>query len=511
MEARLARLYERLGRRYVPAFLAAAYGVVLVWTALTVGIMSRIEGLSVPESLLAFGATVGSMVPVLGIATYVIRDEVRIIRSWSWDRASKPADVLRAALALPVRGSTAGFFASLALAFPTAAIVITTLGDRLTLADVLAIVPAGLLTVTTGALLVFYGFSIPLRPVLTELMSRDPHLVPTVRGPGLAAKLLLGVICLVTVCGVVVAALVRNPGAGAEGILEITAIAFGFSATVGLWASFVITNTVVSPVRDLERGTRAVGRGALDQYVPITSSDELGQLAASFNEMVAGLRERARLAEDNESLLEEVRASRTRIISASDAERRRVERNIHDGAQQRLVALALRLRLLEEQAASDPALRGELQAAGEDLKGALGELRELARGLHPSVLSTDGLRPALEQLANRAPVPVNVSVPDDRFPDTVESTAYFVASEALANVAKYAQASSAEVSVAPRNGLLCVDISDNGKGGADPEAGSGLAGLADRVAALDGRLTVESPPGAGTRVSVELPLGEIQG
>jgi signal transduction histidine kinase len=222
--------------------------------------------------------------------------------------------------------------------------------------------------------------------------------------------------------------------------------------------------------------------------------------------MLEGLREREGLREEILRREDELRASRARVVAASDAERRRVERNIHDGAQQQLVALALKLRTIEERVGDDPDLKRAVGDAGERLKSALSDLRELARGLHPSILTTDGLPPALEQLAARAPLPVSVSAPERRFPEAVESTAYFVVCEALANVDRYAEASRADVSVEARNGRLRVAISDDGVGGADAGAGSGLTGLADRVAALDGSLTVASPEGEGTKVTAEIPI-----
>jgi signal transduction histidine kinase len=192
-------------------------------------------------------------------------------------------------------------------------------------------------------------------------------------------------------------------------------------------------------------------------------------------------------------------------VAASAAERKRIERNIHDGAQQQLVALALKLRLLED-TSDDPAMRESIRVIQDRLRGALEELRELARGLHPSVLSTDGLQPALAHLAEHAAVPVDVDVPDRRFPEMIESTAYYVASEALANVAKYASAQHARVQVNAENGHLVLTVTDDGVGGAHAEPGSGLAGLKDRVEAIDGRLTVTSPAGHGTRLVAELPL-----
>jgi PAS domain S-box-containing protein len=204
---------------------------------------------------------------------------------------------------------------------------------------------------------------------------------------------------------------------------------------------------------------------------------------------------------------EELRASRARIVAAGDDERRRLERNLHDGAQQRLVSLSLALRLAETRMHHDP--DGAAQAlAGvrEELGQALEELRELARGIHPAILTDRGLRAALEALASRAPLPVEIEHGDDRLPPSVEVAAYYVVSEALANVAKYADATSVRVSVGRENGSACVLVADDGVGGADPADGSGLRGLADRIAALNGTLEIESPPGAGTVIRAEIPF-----
>jgi PAS domain S-box-containing protein len=201
-------------------------------------------------------------------------------------------------------------------------------------------------------------------------------------------------------------------------------------------------------------------------------------------------------------------AQRARIVTAGDEERRRLERNLHDGAQQRLVSLSLSLRLAQTKLASDVTAVDELlSGASIELALALEELRELARGIHPAVLTERGLGPALEFLVSRATLPVRVEgVPERRFPSQVEAAAYYVVSEALANVSKYAQASAATIRVAQQDGLAVVEVADDGVGGANPAAGSGLRGLADRVEALDGRLAVVSTPGEGTTVRAEIPL-----
>jgi PAS domain S-box-containing protein len=204
---------------------------------------------------------------------------------------------------------------------------------------------------------------------------------------------------------------------------------------------------------------------------------------------------------------EELKRSRARIVEAEAAARRRLERNLHDGAQQRLVSLSVSMRLAQARLASDPTGAAEiLDGARLELDLALEELRELARGIHPAVLSHRGLAFAIEALAERAPFPVEVAtIPEERLPEQVEAAAFYVISEALTNVAKYAQASLARVSVSCDDGHAVIEVADDGVGGADEARGTGLRGLGDRVEALDGTLVVESPPGRGTRVRAVIP------
>jgi signal transduction histidine kinase len=216
--------------------------------------------------------------------------------------------------------------------------------------------------------------------------------------------------------------------------------------------------------------------------------------------------EKSQLDVDLRARVEELRGSRARIVEAGQRERQRLERDLHDSAQHRLVALSLQLSLLQEQLAGDRSAAAQLERARHEIDTALEELREIARGIHPAVVSGHGLAVALEQLAARAPVPVRVSVEiEGRLPEEVEVAAYYVISESLANIGKHAQAASAAVGVARGNGQVSVEVVDDGVGGADTEGGSGLRGLADRVEALGGRLRVWSPRGGGTRVQAEIP------
>lgn len=229
------------------------------------------------------------------------------------------------------------------------------------------------------------------------------------------------------------------------------------------------------------------------------------------------LDEARRLAAENDTLraaiegqLEEVRASRARIVQAAYEARRRLERDLHDGAQQRLalVEMTLRAALRRPATSADPTLATTLGQAVEELSAGAAELRSLARGLHPALLTERGLLPALQALASRSQVPVTLQCATiGRMDASVESAAYFVVSEALTNVMRHANASHASVTVERRNSILALEVRDDGSGGASIDAGTGLRGLADRVAALDGRLLLDSPSGSGTLVRVELPCG----
>ena len=222
---------------------------------------------------------------------------------------------------------------------------------------------------------------------------------------------------------------------------------------------------------------------------------------------VAGIAlENGRLHAELRARLDELQGSRVRVIEAEQKERQRLERNLHDGAQQRLIALSLELGVLEERPEADPYVRARLDQARQQIAVSLEELRDVAHGIHPAVVSGHGLAVALEQLAASAAVPVRLTVSlESRLPERLEVAAYYVVSESLANVGKHAQASSASVDVQRANGQVFVEIRDDGVGGADTERGSGLRGLADRIEALGGQLRVWTPLGGGTRVRAEVP------
>jgi len=314
-------------------------------------------------------------------------------------------------------------------------------------------------------------------PVNLLLVHRDPALAATLTAFGALLYLTLFAIVLVR-------AVRRWRATGALERLQLTPV-----YTCAL-ATFLLVTVARAGVGEAAWWAAFISTGLM----PFAFLG--GLLRSHVSHLDAELRER----------LEELRASRARLVEAGDAERRRLERDLHDGAQARLVALAMLLATARRRAAGDADLEGVLDQARDELQTGLKELRELARGIHPAVLTDRGLEPALEALVSRAPVPVTVEAAGQRLPAPVESAVYFVVSEALQNVAKYAHATRAAVSVRRSGGRVLVEVSDDGVGGADPTRGSGLRGLTDRVAALDGTIAVESPVGRGTRLRAEIPL-----
>jgi signal transduction histidine kinase len=258
-----------------------------------------------------------------------------------------------------------------------------------------------------------------------------------------------------------------------------------------------IVSSVASPVVVEGRLWGVMNVASTDEPLPFGLEGRLEKFTGLVATAIANAESRSELA-----------ASRRRIVAASDQARRRIERDLHDGTQQRLVSLALEARLAQADAAAGrDDLRAELSRIAAGLADAVTELQEFSRGIHPATLSERGLGPALRTLARRSPVPVDLEVSTDtRCPEPIEIAAYYAASEALANAMKHARATRIEISLAVRDGSLQLSVRDDGIGGADPARGSGLAGLTDRVEALGGSIHVHSTAGAGTHITVDLPL-----
>jgi signal transduction histidine kinase len=245
--------------------------------------------------------------------------------------------------------------------------------------------------------------------------------------------------------------------------------------------------------------------GELWGTITLASLDR--SLATGLERRLANFTELVATAIANAESRSALNASRRRIVAASDETRRRIERDIHDGTQQRLVSLGLAVRAAKADLAPDSPVRSELSRIATGLSDAVTELQELSRGIHPAILSQGGLVPALRTLARRSAIPVELEITTDtRLPAALEVAAYYVTSEALANAVKHARATRIDISLAPRDGKLLLSIRDDGVGGADPVHGSGLVGLTDRIEALGGSIRVRSRPGEGTHIVVELPL-----
>jgi signal transduction histidine kinase len=295
-------------------------------------------------------------------------------------------------------------------------------------------------------------------------------------------------------------AVARQQGSEAAADRAVLAAGAGLVGSVVLVVAFAayLHRVIVAPVRRAAAMAGRLAAGDLGTRLPDRGVGEIRVLQGSFNTMARSL-ERGRDA---------LAASRARIVAAGDQARRRIERDLHDGTQQRLVSLVLKLRAAEAAAPPESAeLRAQLTQGVDGLTGALDELRELSRGIHPAILSEGGLAPALKALGRRSAIPVELhaEVPT-RLPEPVEVAAYYVASEALANTVKHARASVVNVAVRVADGTLHLSVRDDGVGGADPGRGSGLIGLVDRVEALGGTISVTSPVGEGTTLSAELPV-----
>jgi signal transduction histidine kinase len=495
----------------VPILLGLGFVAQLMGTSLQVFLL-----LTFPEAKLRSRQQAAAIIVVLGLiafayATFIaLFDAVRAGLSEAANPFYQPATA-------PIAGALAGL-ATLALGTAFVAIAVLLVGRwlrssrpaRRTLAPV---VVAGCLSSGIGATAMLIGSSLS-RDAAVALITGQ-----TVAYAAVPFGFLLGLLRLRMARGTVADVMVELGDAPApKRLSEALGGALGDpTLQVVLWSpeheTYVDANAVPIDLDSVDGG-RAVTRLERDGR-PMAAVLHDPALAEDPG-LVAAIGAALRLAVDNERLaaevrsqLEEVRASRARIVEASDAERRRVERNLHDGAQQRLVVLSLALRRAQAQLPSDagPELSRTLADATEQLKSALAELRQLARGIHPAILVEAGLLAALKSLARESPVPVSLQVDlPGRLPEPVEAAVYFVVSEGLANVAKYAGADQVEVSVGIAGEQLRVQIADDGRGGADPKSGSGLRGLADRVAALGGRLDVRSPSMAGTQVIATLPV-----
>jgi signal transduction histidine kinase len=371
-----------------------------------------------------------------------------------------------------------------------------------------------------GVVSVFFYllFEQALRPVVREIAARLPKGYEPRSVMTLSVKALVLIPAINFFSAVVVGLTVKGQLAPELYLGQVVLLALVVSLTLSLVLTLMFRNSVLRRIEDLRDAMRRVDRGDLDTHVARLAGDELDDMGTSFNEMVAGLRDRESLRDDNAQLVvdlqrqaRELQRSRARIVAASDAARRQVERDLHDGAQQGLLLLRLKLEMaaLEDRGIS-AAAAATFNALRSELDGALADLRDLAHGLYPTILEIDGLPAALREAARRAPIPTRIDCAGaERYPTELEAAVYFCCVEALQNTAKHAgKDARAQITLGERDNVLHFEVSDDGRGfaacAASPTAG--LQNMTDRIGALGGILTIESTPGSGTKIVATIPV-----
>jgi signal transduction histidine kinase len=378
--------------------------------------------------------------------------------------------------------------------------------------DVLLLWIAGSSPVVMAVLFAWLWLDFVNRPLIRDATAHmAAEAETTVRtGRFLGLKLSVGLAAVAVNTALVSTVAHEAIGSDRHGLIDLLRWSYGSALLLLATVALLVAVNVLVPIRELIRATRAVREGDLRATVAVTGDDELAELASSFNAMLVGLDERDELKQDNTTLVEELRASRERLAATADAERRKVERDLHDGAQQYLVLLRLKLGLLDKRLRDEPQLSAVVGEARADLDRALDELRRLARGIYPPVLEEAGLAEALSEAAANFSIAVRVE-PDGarRYPRELEATVYFCCIEALQNVAKHAgEGATAVVRLAESDGRLEFAVTDDGCGydAATVAPGSGVQNIIDRVGAIGGVVAVRSAPGAGTSVQAAIPV-----
>ncbi len=510
----ITRVYERRPQHYLRFCIAVGFAAFTL-LAFPAGayVAARFEGLSMRQYLTALLALEVAIALAGAAIAFSVRQQIRAIDRWlRGDTTPEATEAARAAVpdaadkvALRIWAST------LAAAVPFLVVAFLAPVDRVTFTDVVVLLGGTVITVLYGTLLVWFWADLCIRPINVELAALGAEPVkPRLVRLGLMGRLMIGVFTATSVAGIVVGTTYSDHGAGAGALAAVWAVSVGVGLLSALLLVLLLNAVVIVPIRDLTAAARSVGAGELDTRVIVNSEDDIGTLGQTFNEMVAGLQERDALKLDNVALSSSLQDSRARLVAASDAERRRMERDLHDGAQQHLVMLRLKLGMLLKTVAGQPDACAIAEEATEDLNHALAELRDLAHGMYPTVLESDGLASALSEAARRTALPVTVTSDGaGRYGRELEAAVYFCCLEALQNAAKHAgDGAHVVVALAERGGLLHVEITDDGAGFSSETraASSGLQNMADRIGALHGELRIQSAPGEGTRVVATVPL-----
>jgi signal transduction histidine kinase len=491
------RLYARFGPRilFVSAVGTGAIGFVLIWLAAVWGIPfvdPSFEEMVVGTSILTAAA-----LPVVGMMLYLEREQTALILSW--DGAHHAREVWTALLELPFSFARRIVIVLLPLGLGVGLLTVAIIDRPVSVAFQLWAM--GIVTVFSGFYPTFFALELALRPMLREVAAHLPDdFEPEVPAVSLRARTIAPLFSVSTFAALTAVGMDRFVDDGvAQQTLVIIAIVAAFTAAAAFYRA--MSPSTLEPVEELVAASRRVAAGDLTTRVPLLAGDDLGRLAYSFNRMTADLAQRT----------EELQASRARVVAAGDAERRRVERDLHDGAQQYLVLLRLKLSQAEALLQRGESLDAERFADLRDsLDRALGEVRDLAHGIYPTVLETDGLKVALTEAAERAAIATTVDVNGTgRHPHDVEAAVYFCCVEALQNAAKHAgDARRATITLREESGRLAFAVADDGQG-FDPgrvRSGTGLQNLADRVGALGGELVIDAAVGRGVTIRGEVPI-----
>jgi signal transduction histidine kinase len=508
----LRHLFYRLGWRTI--VVGAAAGVLITLATLAVALMwlGRYLEASWGETIRLFLIAVACAIGAIVVGVAWSWGELRTMRhmtSAAREGPARAADVwnvlVRAPLLIVKRCAMASgvFFCGLVV------VVVTELD--LPAYAVLPIAASIAISVAANVVLVVFLIEMMMRPPLEHLARYLPaDFEPSARSWRLPTKAVAPLPVVTFFAALTVGAFVDVPAEGAARLSVALGVAL-VTVAVAAVIYLLVTRSVLDPIDALTAATRRVRAGDFSTPVPIVTADELGTLSYSFNAMLAGLREREALRGDLRHQAAELRESRTRIVAAGDAERRRVERDLHDGAQQDLVLASLKLALAQRTIETDPGaavdMVGEVRS---DLSHALEQLRDLAHGIYPALLVNDGLPAALADAVQRAAIPATVHCDGaSRYAPELEAAVYFCCLEALQNAAKHAgPRSQARVRLAQADDLLLFEVSDDGRGcdARAARASGGLQNMADRVGAFGGRLEVESAPGHGTTVTGLIPV-----
>ena len=517
MHSWLVRRYAVLGRRYVALCAWAAVAeVVFAMTPVSTAVTARYEGLSVGQWAVSMAVALPLIALSLGVAAFACRGQLRLVSAWAGGARTglSAQDVAAATHKLPRRLFVVAASVAFVTALPAGIYGTLRQTHRLHPADFAVLYVAGFFFSVWGIVLLWVWGEVTMRPVLLDLARAEPSV--NVGRPGRGSmtwKLAIALGSAMVVGACYGGALTADPGQPTASLVRLVGVTLGVSAAFGLLLVPIFASMLLQPISDLTVATRDVARGDLHRKVAVIGNDEIGELELSFNAMVDVLHERGELRAHNELLVAELQESLARLVRAGDTARRRVERDLHDGAQQQITLIGLKLRMLQQRphaVGDDAALLDELQ---EDVRTALRELRDLAHGVFPAELDEGGLAPALRFALARSGLPYELDCRlERRHRPELELALYFTCLEAVQNIAKHAGPGvTARVLVRECDDVVELEVADDGLGfdnarDGSPPSGSGLQGIADRVGALGGALGVTSAVNEGTVLRARVPI-----